>query len=209
LTTRDVPAADERRRLRRELRLRRRAIQGNVRARKARQLAARIDALGLMRPGRRIGLYLATDEEIDTSPLLRLALLRHCRIALPRVVDRRQDRMQFLDLPAGLRPAAFRRGAFGILEPRGSVVRAARELDVVFMPLVGFDLQGNRMGMGRGYYDRHFAFRLRQRHCRRPLLIGLAYAVQRVAALPCAAHDVPVDAIVTESSTLRFDRRTP
>jgi 5-formyltetrahydrofolate cyclo-ligase len=208
LTIRDVPAAEERRRLRRELRLRRRAIQGDARARKARQLATRIDAMGLLRPGRRIGLYLATAEEIDTAPLLRLALLRRCRIALPRVVNRRQHRMAFFDL-AGMRPAAVRRGAFGILEPRGSAPRAARELDVVLMPLVGFDPQGNRMGMGRGYYDRHFAFRQRQRHCRRPLLIGLAYAVQQVAALPHAVHDVPVDAIVTESSTLRFDRRPP
>lgn len=209
----DSPSTD-RRALRRELRARRRAIQGVARARKARQLAARIDALGLLRPGRRIGLYLATSEEIDTLPLLQLAARRGCRIALPRVIDLRHDRMRFFDLPRGARFTAMgatgvRRGAFGILEPAADRPRAAREMDLVFMPLVGFDPLGNRIGMGRGFYDRHFSFRLRHAHYRRPLLIGLAYAVQQVSSLPHAAHDVPLDAIVTESSTLSFHRKTP
>ncbi len=184
------------------------------RARKARQLARRIDALGLLRPGRRIGLYLATNEEIDTLPLLQLAARRGCRIALPRVINLRHDRMRFFDLPRGtrfgsMRIGAVRRGAFGILEPGAGSPRAAREMDLVLMPLVGFDLKGNRIGMGRGFYDRHFSFRLRHAQCRRPLLVGLAYAVQQVPSLPHAAHDVPLDAIVTESSTLAFHRKTP
>jgi 5-formyltetrahydrofolate cyclo-ligase len=195
-------AREDRRRVRSELRARRRAIPPVLRARNSRALARRIDALGLLRPGRRIGLYLSTAEEIDTQPLLQLARRRGCRIALPRVVHLRQDRMRFFDL--GTRVS---RGAYGILEPQGGPARAARELDVVFMPLVGFDSQGNRIGMGRGFYDRHFAFRRRQKFYRRPRLIGLAYAVQQVTTLPHAAHDIPVDAIVTESSTLFFDRK--
>jgi len=167
-------------------------------------LARRIAASGLLRPGRRIGLYLATAEEIDTAPLLALARQRGCQVALPRVLSLRHDRMRFFDMAGKVRP-----GAFGILEPRGGAPRAARELDVVFMPLVGFDARGNRMGMGRGFYDRHFAFRRHLVHCRRPLLVGLAYAVQEVPSLPHAIHDVPVDAIVTEYSTLLFHRRTP
>jgi 5-formyltetrahydrofolate cyclo-ligase len=207
LGTSPQPPGGERSRLRRELRVRRRAITGTVRARKGRQLAARVAALGLLRPGRRIGLYLATVEEIDTTPLLDLALRHGCAVSLPRVVSRRHDRMRFHEYAGGTRAISVRRGAFGILEPQGGVVRAPRELDVVFMPLVGFDGSGNRIGMGRGYYDRHFAFRLRLRHCRRPMLVGLAYAVQQVGSLPHAPHDVPLDAIVTESSSLAFMRR--
>jgi 5-formyltetrahydrofolate cyclo-ligase len=101
---------------------------------------------------------------------------------------------------------AVRRGPFRIREPLGGPIRAPRELDVVFMPLVGFDRRGNRIGMGRGFYDRHFAHRLRQFHWRRPLLVGLAYDVQEVAALPHGWHDVPLDAIVTESSIRRIAR---
>lgn len=207
LSTRPGPPGEERLRLRRELRARRQAITGAVRARKGRQLAARVAALGLLRPGRRIGLYLATVEEIDTAPLLNLALSHGCLVALPRVVSRRHDRMRFHEHAGAVRATPVRRGAFGILEPQGGTVRAARELDVVFMPLVGFDAAGHRIGMGRGYYDRHFAFRLRLQHCRRPMLVGLAYAVQQVGSLPHAPHDVPLDAIVTESTSLAFERR--
>jgi 5-formyltetrahydrofolate cyclo-ligase len=204
LIRQNTPPSLQRRQLRRDLRARRKAIRGRVRRQKGRLLAQRIASLGLLQNGRRIGLYLATAEEIDTTPLLELARRHGCLIALPRVISRRRDRMRFFDLTGRIQ-----RGAFGILEPQGGAMRAARELEVVFMPLVGFDARGNRIGMGRGFYDRHFAYRLRLTHCRRPLLVGLAYAVQQVAALPSATHDVPVDVIVTESSTLWFDQRTP
>lgn len=198
----DDPALDERRRLRRELRARRRAIQGVERAARARELVRRVDAMRLLQPGRRIGLYLATAEEIDTAPLIELARQRRCILAMPRITSTRHDRMRFHEL--GKRVT---RGALGMLEPQGGTLRTARELDVVFLPLVGFDAAGHRIGMGRGFYDRHFAFRLQFEHCRRPLLVGLAYAVQQVPLLPDAPHDVPLDAIVTESSTLRFPRK--
>jgi len=194
-----LPGDAQRRALRRELRDRRRAIQGAPRRRAAQRLARRVAATGLLRPGRRIGLYLSSAEEIDTAPLVALARARGCRIALPRIVNQRLDRMRFHDWNG-----AVRRGPFNILEPAGGHACAARDLDVVFLPLVGFDAQGNRIGMGRGYYDRHFAHRLRHAGYRRPLLVGLAYDVQRVPALPRAPHDVPLDAIVTESSILRF-----
>ncbi len=201
--TGNAPSTDERRALRRELRARRRAIQGTARRQAARLLAQQVAAAHLLQPGRRIGLYLSMPEEIDTAPLLRLARERGCRIALPRIVSKRHDRMRFHDWNG-----AIRRGAYGIDEPHGGRMRSARELDVVFLPLVGFDIQGNRIGMGRGFYDRHFAHRLRMPGYRRPLLIGLAYDVQMVAALPRAAHDVPLDAIVTESSIRRFHGST-
>jgi len=189
----------ERRQLRRELRARRRAIQGMARRLAAHQLAQRVDAARMLRPGMQVGLYLSTAEEIDTTPLLALARTRGCGIALPRVVNLRHDRMRFYEWTG-----RTGRGAFGIREPRGQRIRASTELDVVFLPLVGFDSRGNRIGMGRGFYDRHFAHRLRLSRYRRPLLVGLAYDVQQVSSLPRAAHDVPLDAIVTESSIRRF-----
>jgi 5-formyltetrahydrofolate cyclo-ligase len=72
------------------------------------------------------------------------------------------------------------------------------------MPLVGFDPRGNRIGMGKGYYDRALSFRRRQQHWKTPRLVGLAFECQRVDALPARAHDVPLDALVTEAGTRRF-----
>lgn len=198
----DPTPTDDRRRLRRELRARRRAIRGRARRLAGLALARRIDALRLLRHGRLVALFLSMPEEIDTAPLLALARRRGCRLVLPRILSRRQGRMRFHAFDG-----TTRRGAYGIAEPRGHRAYAARELDVVFLPLVAFDAAGHRMGMGAGYYDRHFAHRLRLRHCRRPQLVGVAYAVQQVPAVPHADHDVPLDLVVTESTTHATGRR--
>ena len=91
----------------------------------------------------------------------------------------------------------------------GGIARSARSLDVIFMPLVGFDARGSRVGMGKGYYDRALAFLHHRRTWRRPLLVGLAFACQQVDALPTRAHDVPLDHIVTEAGSHRFIRPRP
>jgi 5-formyltetrahydrofolate cyclo-ligase len=170
----------------------------------ARRVARLIAGSLWLQPGRRIGLYLAMPEELDTAPLLEVARRRGCVIALPRIVSVRHGRMQFFELDG---PSTT--GAFGILEPGGNRMLRARELDIVFMPLVGFDATGNRIGMGKGFYDRYFAHRIRQRQWRRPLLVGIAYDVQEVPSLPHAHHDVPLDAIVTESTVRRMPRSLP
>jgi 5-formyltetrahydrofolate cyclo-ligase len=192
----DLPA------LRRWLRARRRDITGQARRDAALRVARLIEGARWLRPGRRIGLYLAMPDELDTAPLIARARKRGCHIAVPRITSTRHNRMRFEDL-AG----ALHRGAFGISEPAAGAPRQARELDVVFLPLVGFDRQGNRIGMGRGFYDRFFAHRARMRRWCRPLLVGIAYDEQCVSALQPAAHDVPLDALVTQSTVLRFGRR--
>ncbi len=78
----------------------------------------------------------------------------------------------------------------------------ARWLDLVFLPLVGFDARGMRLGMGGGYYDRAFAFRRVRRVWKKPLLIGFAYDLQRVPHLESAPHDVLLDAVVTEKGSM-------
>jgi 5-formyltetrahydrofolate cyclo-ligase len=204
LTTEILPATSDRKALRRELRARRRAIQGNARKLAAQRLARLVDAARLLRPGLRIGLYLAMAEEIDTAPLLQLAQQRHCVIALPRITSKRHSRMRFFVMDGSIK-----RGAYGIREPGGRVGLRARELDIVFMPLVGFDSAGNRIGMGKGFYDRCLAHRKSMRQWRRPLLVGLAYDVQQVTSLPDDRHDVPVDLIVTNSTLRRIRRGNP
>ena len=190
--------------LRRELRARRRAIPTVDRDLAAARLAVFADRARLLRPGRRIALYLPLPEEIDTRALMERARRRGCVIHLPRVVDTRSNRMVFVDARAPLR-----RSQWGILEPDGSARIETRRLEVVFMPLVGFDGQGNRLGMGKGFYDRAVAFRLRHPGIRRPRLVGLAFECQLVDALPVRPHDVPLDIVITERHVRHFTSRTP
>lgn len=188
--------------LRRTLRARRRAVGPAQRREAAKRLAAIADRARLLRPGKRIALYLPLPEEIDTAPLMERARRRGCLIHLPRIVDTRANRMVFVDARG-----PWRRGRWGILEPERTVRIPTRRLQIVFMPLVGFDGQGNRMGMGKGFYDRALAFRRLHPRNRRPLLVGLAFECQGVDALPSRPHDIPLDLLITEAGLRRFASR--
>jgi 5-formyltetrahydrofolate cyclo-ligase len=71
-------------------------------------------------------------------------------------------------------------------------------LDLLLVPLVGFDADCNRLGMGGGFYDRTLAYLTRRTHWRRPRLVGIAHECQRVERLETGPWDVPLDAVATE-----------
>ncbi len=96
-----------------------------------------------------------------------------------------------------------RANRLGISEPQGSRIISARRLDVVFLPILGFDARGVRLGTGGGYYDRAFAFRRWRIAWHAPRLIGIAYSFQQVESITPAAHDVLLDAVVTERGILQ------
>lgn len=95
---------------------------------------------------------------------------------------------------------------YGIPEPVDAKPLHARQLDLLLMPLVGFDLAGRRLGMGGGYYDATLAFLRHRRHWRKPRLVGVAFECQRVETLPHDPWDMPLDAVLTEKRLYRFDR---
>jgi 5-formyltetrahydrofolate cyclo-ligase len=72
------------------------------------------------------------------------------------------------------------------------------QLDLVFVPLLGFDRRGNRLGHGGGYYDRSFGFLNEQVRPTEPLLVGIGYAFQELAQVDEQAWDVPLDFVATE-----------
>ncbi|HSN72183.1 MAG TPA: 5-formyltetrahydrofolate cyclo-ligase [Steroidobacteraceae bacterium] len=197
------PSSDsDRKVLRRRLLALRRDVPAPLRRDAASRATAHARRCGLLAPGRSIGLYVAMRTEFDTGPLRNAALSLGCHVFVPRIVRWRGRRMQFLRQHAGGR-LHFNR--YGLAEPaaRSSRPLAARRFDVVFVPLVGIDPTGTRLGMGGGYYDRYFAFRRRHRALRKPRLIGLAYDFQRVPFIERAPWDVPLDGVLTESGFYR------
>lgn len=188
-----------RRALRATLRTRRRRVPPRTRSAAAERVALHVQREFHLHPGQRIALYAPLPEELDTGPLIRLARVHGCEIYLPRLVDTRRRRMRFVAAEGLMLP-----NELGILEPDVNRATGARWLDLVFLPLVGFDVTGMRLGMGAGYYDRAFAYRLLRRTWHGPRLIGLAYSFQQIEKILPAAHDVRLDAVVTDEGMLRF-----
>jgi 5-formyltetrahydrofolate cyclo-ligase len=179
------------------LRAERRAVAPSHRALASRLIARHVDAAFRLRAGQRVALYASLPEEVDTAALIELARTRHCDIYLPRI-ERRSGRMRFV--AAGGRSSV---NHLGIAEPTHGRTVGARWLDLVILPLVGFDARGMRLGMGGGFYDRTFAFRRTRDAWPRPRLVGIAYAFQQLPQLAAASHDVFLDAVVTEREVIR------
>jgi 5-formyltetrahydrofolate cyclo-ligase len=150
---------------------------------------------------RRIAAYWPTDGELDPRPLVHQALARGKTAYLPVLGSAfghaGMTKLRFARFRPGERMCPNR---FGIPEPRfrGRNTRPARDLDLILVPLVGFDSDGNRIGMGGGYYDRTLAYLRTRRHWRRPRLIGIAHECQRLEKIAQRPWDIPLDAVVTE-----------
>lgn len=171
--------------LRRRLRVARRALGAAERQAAAAAVDATLAGMGLPRPRSRLTAYVAMDGEMDPAVVLRRAQALGCEVQVPVITSMRRRRMRFAPWP---------------LDPRRppAVGDAARWFDLVLVPLVGFDDEGNRLGMGAGFYDRHFGFLRHRNSWHRPLLLGLAFEIQRVDSLPAKPRDVPLWGIVTE-----------
>ena len=190
ISSADVPSVVARSELRRRLRERRRAISGSRRRRANQVILARLFALAAYRGARHVALYWPADGEVDLRAVAAAARRDGKTLYLPVV-----GRGETMSFASWTHTASLRPNRFGIPEPR--VARrhrvGASRLDLIVLPLVAFDAQGHRLGMGGGYYDRALAA-----HRRRPVLVGAAFACQEVPRVPARPWDVPLDEVITE-----------
>lgn len=135
--------------------------------------------------------YAAKSDEVLTKGMITQALSEGRRVALP--VVRGQD----LILSEIKSFEGLTKGKFGILEPNIVVPVEPGEMEAVIVPGVAFDESGNRVGFGKGYYDR-----LLKKLDERIPRIGLAYDFQVVPKIAGGKWDVPVHLIVTEKRTI-------
>lgn len=190
---------DPRQELRQQLRQQRRDIPAPARLAAADALASHLLALPFAAVDGHVAGYWAMDGEIA---------LHRWQMQLPR------SQTYCLPVLHGkvLRFAPWRPGQpiisnrYGIPEPdiHPDDALPAEAMALVIAPLVGFDAQGRRLGMGGGWYDRSFAFR--QEQPAPPWLVGVGFAAQQVPGLPVQPWDVAVDAICTEQATF-FPKR--
>ena len=135
-------------------------------------------------------LYYPTGGEVDLRPLME-EVLREKILLLPRVTsDGRLLALEVKELNI------LRKGSFGIYEPIGGRIFKPEKIEFVAVPGVAFDSKLNRLGMGKGFYDR-FLPRVKG------FKVGVAYDFQVVDSLPTEGHDAKLNAVVTPTRIIR------
>lgn len=190
--------------LRSQLRIQRRALDPVMRAEFDARISQHLIQSSVFRTSSRIASYWSTHGEADTQVAIERAWALHKRVFLPVLLGPFHNQLRF----ASFNPSSvLKNNCFDIPEPRvlHAQLLPGISLDLVLVPLVGFDDQGTRLGMGGGFYDRSFATRLFRRCWRKPRLIGVAYELQRVAHLDRQSWDVALDGVVTEQQLYLFN----
>lgn len=184
-----VTHSDLRHSLRRAMRQKRLALTPPQQQQAATALIAPAMALIQHYQAQRIACYLPFNGEISPLPLMETLHQQGKSLYLPRLHPFADGQLLFLAYTPH-QPLSFNR--FGIAEPRLDVrnVLPLAELDLIFVPLVACDKQGNRLGMGGGFYDRTLA------QAPQLVSVGLAHCCQQVEALPLESWDQPLKHLI-------------
>ena len=143
-----------------------------------------------------IGAYYPIGSEVKTFDIIRHSIENKKNIALPRVIDSTEIKF-FKVIEDKFEQIKFTKGKYGIYENSTSNT-IINKIDLLIIPGIAFDMNGNRIGYGKGYYDRYLS--LGNANC----IMGLAYETQIVNNIPNNEHDIPVDFIITEKRIIRI-----
>ena len=168
----------------------------------AASLSSLITAQDFYQSATKIAFYLAIDGEIDPQPLLSQALAEGKTCFLPIAGQHDEQLLSFAPYDSA---TELMENQWGIAEPHAPAIAVSPTgFDLVLVPLVAFDRKCYRLGMGKGFYDRTFSFKIFNRSSQ-PLLIGLAHECQLAEGLPNENWDVSLDAVVTAEKIYRPD----
>ena len=167
------------------------------------KIARKISALNAFKSAKRVGFYFANDGEISPEEILKLAIKKNKQCFASALKNK-----QTMVFRKYLGKSAIEKHAYCFFQPRkGCAEIYPNALDLVFVPLVAFTVQGDRLGMGGGYYDRTFAFKKRSPK-NPPTLVGIAHQCQQTENLSTEKWDVSMDYICTDKMLLRVEARS-
>jgi 5-formyltetrahydrofolate cyclo-ligase len=156
---------------------------------------------------RKVAMYLANDGEIDPIEVMKWCWENGKQTYVPIIVQQKNNTLVFAQVH---QCTEFIKNNYGIREPvvEPDQVISAEHLDLVLTPLVAFDSNGNRVGMGGGYYDSTFEFiktgpekpSLAFGSDDHPVLIGIAHEIQRVDKIDAEHWDIPINTVVTDKN---------
>ncbi len=150
-------------------------------------------ALSCIRDHETIMTYVAKELEVGTLPLIKEALYRTIPIVVPIIVTKNTSlHLSYLTDISTLIPSTFQ-----VLEPIGREIPANPDtVTTAFIPMLGFDRNGSRLGYGAGFFDR---FLYKNNHIKK---IGLAFSCQEIVNIPVCRNDISMDMIVTEKEII-------
>ncbi|AXF76816.1 5-formyltetrahydrofolate cyclo-ligase [Erwinia tracheiphila] len=188
------PVLSDRQDIRRYIRQQRQALTSTQQQQAAQRATQQALGFASVFEAKRIALFLSFDGELDTTPLISQLWQQRKEVYLPVLHPFAKGQLLFLRYQS-FTPLTMNR--LRIPEPPLDIryMVTLSELDVLIVPLVAFDAQGQRLGMGGGFYDR--TLQNWRQHGFLP--VGLAHDCQQVASLPIASWDIPLPAIITPS----------
>ena len=187
-------AQNQRQLIRQQCRKKRKTLSGQQQLQASENILVQCLRYNQLEEHSKVALYLASDGEIDPIQIIQYCWRNNIQTYLPVIHPFSAGHLLFLHYHAH---SQMRANRFGIAEPKLQVqnVCPVTALDRVFTPLVAFDREGNRMGMGGGFYDRTLA--VLKKHRASTQVVGLAHECQEVEHLPVESWDIPLAKIIT------------
>ena len=182
--------------LREKLLRKRDSIEPDEKRKKEASIRKRLYASTDFRKAKSILFYASFRSEAATIQCITHALKLKKMIMLP-LVDRKKKTLRIFQIK---NVSDLKSGFMGIPEPaaNNNNERLMNELDIAIIPGAAFDLKGNRLGYGAGYYDKLFSGTQHPK----PVLIALAFEEQIVPEIPSYRHDIKMDKIITDKRTI-------
>lgn len=182
--------------LRKEILNKRAKLTPDFQQQAAIKVANFISNTNIFRNSTRIAAYFPVRGEMDPRPLIKQAWQENKTCYLPIIMN--NHKLLFAEYNKN---DLLINNVYSIPEPCRETRKLInpRNLDMVIVPLIAFDINGNRLGTGAGYYDRTFAFTKQSQRGNKPYLIGIAYEFQKTSGLSPQSWDVPLNMIVTET----------
>ncbi len=162
----------------------------------AKKAVALLLKINIFQRAQEIACYYPFHDEFDCLPMIKAIWRANKNCYLPIVTETQQLNFALYQNDTVLQPNRYQ-----IPEPIHDKTITPDKLDLVLIPLLGFDKQGNRLGMGAGYYDRTFET---HQHTQKPFLLGLGYEVQCISDIPKDEWDVTLDGVMTEKNCYFF-----
>ena len=130
-----------------------------------------------------IAMYASMKSEVDTKELINESLLLGKKVLLPRIINK--NKMIFIEVN---NDTEYERNSFGVLEPIGEEIK---DIDLIIVPGVAFDKSNNRLGYGRGYYDKYLSNKDIYK-------IGICYSEQLIDKIEVEDHDIKMDLVIKD-----------